>query len=249
MSKRHFYVTLLSKSSNVDFPGNKPTGFRVRLQNTVKLSGRWEVALASITYPRTWLNVVEKRNGFVLHYKDEEYKLSIPAGHYKSIPEVVDAMNASITKVLTKLNKLENKKTAMVNNTIDFTDRTGEVSVNNDDINLDFPEPSLLGPIVGSSDRPADLNTIKKLFVYTDLVEHSAVGATMVPLLRTVKVDGEFGAIVEREFVDKYYIPVVSNEFNTVEIQLGDNAGQPIAFQGGEVVIILHFKPVPGAFL
>ena len=97
---RHFYVTLPSKSSNVDFPTNQTTNFRVRLKNTVKLQGQWEVALASVTYPRTWFDVVENRNGFILKYKGEDHPLRIEAGHYKAASEVVAAMNNEIEKVI-----------------------------------------------------------------------------------------------------------------------------------------------------
>jgi hypothetical protein len=277
MSKaRQFYVTLPSGSSSVDFPNNKPQSFKCRLKHTHKLPGKWEVALASITFPHTWFNIVEGRNKFVMYVDGYGFNLEVPPGYYKGpmvlIKAMNDAMNGAVSDI-TSGEKSDAAKTEVVIE-IKYTRLTGKVVImvlaHADHITgLKFRRPSLISSMLGFGEiseiigptlqygvpgalpgtNVSDVNTIKKLFVYTDLVEYSAVGGDTVPLLRTVKVGGSHGDLIEKEFVDKYYIPLVVDEFDTIEIKMADNAGQPIAFQGGEVVIVLHFRPIPGALL
>ena len=53
-----FYLTLLSNASTSMYPKNGPSGFKVALPNVYELHGdEWQVGLASLVYPRTWMNM------------------------------------------------------------------------------------------------------------------------------------------------------------------------------------------------
>ena len=53
-----FYLTLLSNASTSVYPKNGPSGFKVTLPNVYELHGdELQVGLASLIYPRTWVNM------------------------------------------------------------------------------------------------------------------------------------------------------------------------------------------------
>src|SRR6218665_3155910 len=53
----HFYVTLPSNSSIRYYPDNTTTRYTTRLENTLALTGDWEVGLIEIQYQHTWFNL------------------------------------------------------------------------------------------------------------------------------------------------------------------------------------------------
>ena len=71
MNGTHFYLTLPSNASMSIFPENTTASFRVKLPQTVDLSGDWEVGLYSMTYPRTWYNLQDGDNH--IYYSDDGY--------------------------------------------------------------------------------------------------------------------------------------------------------------------------------
>ena len=56
-SPSDFYLYLPSNTSIDTYPDNGPTGFTINLPNTLELNGEWEVALAGIVYPHSWVNI------------------------------------------------------------------------------------------------------------------------------------------------------------------------------------------------
>ena len=70
MSGTHFYLTLPSNASLNEFPNNKTTSYRVKLQQSIDLEGVWEVGLYSISYPNTWYTL---QNGVDTVVLDRRY--------------------------------------------------------------------------------------------------------------------------------------------------------------------------------
>ena len=92
-------------------------------------------------------------------------------------------------------------------------------------------------------DFVADINRgINSLFVYCDLLEYVPVGDTKAPLLRTVDASGKNGEIIHRTFDQLRYIPLQKKNFDTIEILIRDDLGQPVAFESGKLVVTLHFR-------
>ena len=53
-----FYLTLTSNASTSVYPNDGPSGFKVTLPNVYVLHGdEWQMGLASLIYPRTWVNM------------------------------------------------------------------------------------------------------------------------------------------------------------------------------------------------
>ena len=76
-----FYLTLPSNSSLNYYPGNTLTHYTTVLAQDIDLSGRWEVGLSEIQYPRSWHNIQNGKswiNVYCNGYKTET--LDVPHG-------------------------------------------------------------------------------------------------------------------------------------------------------------------------
>ena len=84
--------------------------------------------------------------------------------------------------------------------------------------------------------------TIHTLYVYCDIIENMPVGIDEAPLLRIVGVDAKQGEIVRKTYDNPMYIPVRIKKFDTVEINIKSNTGEPVPFQYSKSEVILHFR-------
>ncbi len=92
-----FYVTLPSNTSTDTFPNNTPSEYTAKLSQRIELSGKWEVALHTISYVK-WNTI--KPNKESLHYIANGTKktgLSLK-DYYANVKEYVADMNASVLK-------------------------------------------------------------------------------------------------------------------------------------------------------
>lgn len=90
-----------------------------------------------------------------------------------------------------------------------------------------------------------DLNAgIHSLFVYCNIVEPIAVGDTSAQLLATVGVPSRinFGQQCEERYERPFYIPLLTNSFQTIEISIRDDSAQIVPFKFGRVIVTLHLK-------
>ena len=71
------------------------------------------------------------------------------------------------------------------------------------------------------------------LFVYCVIVEQTVVGDVKVPLLRIVNISGREGLTVSRIYQAVQYTPVQCKRFETIEIDIRDDAGHKVSFQRG----------------
>lgn len=95
------------------------------------------------------------------------------------------------------------------------------------------------------AERPIDLYAgFHTLYAYTDIVEYSAVGNTNVPILRALEVPTEkhFGEQVVLTYQRPFYIPLLSHEFQSVEIDIKQEQGKTVRFEIGRVIVVLHFR-------
>ncbi|KAL7289194.1 hypothetical protein TKK_0017135 [Trichogramma kaykai] len=95
--------------------------------------------------------------------------------------------------------------------------------------------------------RPSDLSASlpKILLIYTDIIEPIFTGDIQAKLLRCVSIGGEkyrYGFTEISRFSPPMYIPLLYNSFQTIEIDIRDQHGQPIPFDCGTLTEILHFK-------
>jgi len=80
------------------------------------------------------------------------------------------------------------------------------------------------------------------MYVYCDLLEHVPVGDTRAPLLRIVNVCGNSGESINRNYDKPQYVPLQKKNFESLEIDIRTDAGNPVPFEFGKVVVTLHFR-------
>ena len=80
------------------------------------------------------------------------------------------------------------------------------------------------------------------MYVYCDVLEHVSVGDTKAPLLRIVQVSGKSGDRVHVVYDKPIYVPLQKKNFDSIEIDIRSDTGNPIPFQYGKVILTLYFK-------
>ena len=128
----------------------------------------------------------------------------------------------------------------------------GNTSVDGQDCELmafDFDAPSAGLSLefiqrfgLGDKETPFELGGQRLMYVYSDIVTPYLVGDVQAPLLRTITPKGERGELISTTFTNPYYVPVARRGFDTIQIHINNELGEPMPFTGGKSVAVLHFK-------
>jgi len=97
--------------------------------------------------------------------------------------------------------------------------------------------------------KPIIEPSLTSLFIYCDILEHVPVGDTLAPLLRCVNIEGESGKRVGASFTYPMYIPVQKKVFDSVEINIMTETGDPAPFIDGPSTVTLHFRRARNPYL
>jgi hypothetical protein len=257
----HFYITLPSNSSMHYYPDNVVTRYTTRLANHVSLTGDWEVGLVEIQYQRTWYNL-EHGEGRVIYaqsddimndYSTDQYEFHIPAGYYNSPTDLLRSLNEEFRSSGERL-----KLAPLAKFTHDpITNRVNAVLEKGVFVHLSQPLRSMLGFSIGQTplinigserllweaDKVCDLNRgLSAMFVYCNVLEHVPVGDTKAPILRIVPVSRKHGDIVHNTYEKPLYVPLQQKNFDSIEIDIRTDAGTPVPFEYGKVLVTLHFR-------
>jgi len=84
-----------------------------------------------------------------------------------------------------------------------------------------------------------NLDDIFSMYVYCDLVEHVVVGDTKVPLLRIVDKPLAKNRHMHMIFNPILYVPLQKKNFDTVEINIMTDTGEPMPFRAGKSFVVL----------
>ncbi len=79
------------------------------------------------------------------------------------------------------------------------------------------------------------------MYVYCDVLENVPVGDTKAPLLRVMPVTGKNGDVSSICFDKPMYVPLQKKCFDTVEIDIRNEVGDPVPLEFGKSIITLHF--------
>ena len=93
--------------------------------------------------------------------------------------------------------------------------------------------------------HPVEINGgYHSLYLYTDIVYPSLVGDSFAQLLRVIEVPRKykFGDTVHLNYDRPHYMPVMLNNFETIEISIKDDTNSLIPFMFGRCTVVLHFK-------
>lgn len=127
---------------------------------------------------------------------------------------------------------------------------------------LEFPKKAHgLGLLLGFSDKQigtpltgrvigeytADVKKgVFGFYIYTDLIKHQLCGDVQAPLLRIVHLSENPDH--KQSYVQIYdspdYYPLQTNRFETVEILICTDYGEPVKFLSGKTVVKLRFKKI-----
>lgn len=80
------------------------------------------------------------------------------------------------------------------------------------------------------------------IFIYSNIVERSFVGNDLHQIIRIIRGDGLFGDYLKMTFENPYYIPLIDNCLQEIEISIKDDQGKLIQFQYGKILLILNFS-------
>jgi len=87
------------------------------------------------------------------------------------------------------------------------------------------------------------------VYIYCDILEHVTVGDTKAPLLRIVDKPRKQYGNVHRNFNPILYVPLQKKNFDTVEINIMTDSGQPVPFRFGKSFVVLEFRRVLHSYL
>ena len=80
------------------------------------------------------------------------------------------------------------------------------------------------------------------LYFYCDIVAPTVVGDVKVPLMRCVNISGNHEKTVDRIYETAHYVPLHRKQFDTIDINIREDAGKSVPFQRGKVIVTLHFR-------
>ena len=257
----HFYITLPSNSSMHYYPNNTVTRYTTRLENAISLSGEWEVGLVEIQYQHTWFNL-ERGEGRVTYSQAVEVRgklthlqnsLRLTPGYYDSTTDLIQMINDHIKDTADKFEL--SMFTKFKYNPI--TKRLNADIHKGTSIHFSPALCAMLGlgarqsPIINTDDAPlqwraanaCDINRgFSSIYVYCNVLEHIPVGDTKAPLLRIVHLSGKSGDNVHVIYEKPLYVPLQQKSFDSIEIDIRSDTGNPIPFEYGKVIVTLHFR-------
>src|ERR1043165_3432117 len=260
----HFYLTLPSNSSMLYYPDNTLTRYTTRLANAISLLGDWEVGLVEIQYPHTWNNLerFEGRISYSQALTQREEKpqsflikmFRLQAGYYNSIGDMAQLMNENIKAAVadSEIEKFPKFRYNAVTKRFNGAIPVGVsmhfshalctmlgIDASQNPINTEEEDEMLQW----KSGRICDLQRgFSSMYVYCNVLEHVPVGDTKAPLLRIVRVTDRSGENVHTLYEKPLYVPLQQKNFDSIEIDIRSDVGNPIAFESGKVVVTLHFR-------
>ena len=246
-----FYLTLTSNSSLSYFPGNVESDYTTKLPKEINLEGDWEVDLTEISYPHIWYTVPILQNDYFISYRNEDITLRIHAdpGYYKNPKILIKTLMSSLTR-----NQERQGSTSEFDLKFDDMMRRVRLQINKG-FSGDFWFSKSLGKLLGlGAFRYFDsTNTIGQkiadtrlgfysMYLYCNIVEPRVVSDVLAPLLSVIPVRGDNGDYIHQRYEKIQYYLLLTKNFREIHVTLRDDQGQRIKFEGGKVVVTLHFQ-------
>ena len=242
-----FYLVLPSNASMTTHPNNTLAQYITNLPRRICLSGgggEWECGLTEINYPHDWYNV-RKARLTVEHYGETVTDAYFEDGYYDSPEELVKTLNGDTPgRVKFGYEPVTQKIVAHMKGDTKFAlygDLPDILGFGRGEATTIFTSSARSMVVRGYS--IVDLRRgFESLYVYSSIVESRIVGDKIAPLLRIMSITGRHGEMVTARFDHVQYMPVLSREFEDVEIEIRDDTGRPVPFERGKVTVTLHLR-------
>lgn len=250
----HFYVTLPSDSSAEYYPNNTVARFVTKLPERIRLEGDYEMGLAEIIYPHSWYNVDNTDGRYwiaAVKVGEEAFpKVQLESGYYEDGFALVDGLNRACRRSFDDMDVKFSYGETIGRFSLSVHLSGSRIFQMSDDLrhymgfelkNLVFAaDKQSFGTI---AERAFDANRgLNLVYVYCDAASHAIVGDTKTPLLRVCNVAGKHGDVVRHTYDRPHYVPVGRREFDTIEIGINNELGEPIPFEFGKSIVTLHFR-------
>ena len=87
---------------------------------------------------------------------------------------------------------------------------------------------------------------MKNMNIYCNLMEPVLVGDVSAPLLRSIALfDGDkYGDNIDYEPYEREYNPLITNEFQHIDIDIKDDYNKTLDFKFGKIYLSLHFRKI-----
>ena len=247
------HITLPSDSSMQYYPDNTIAHYVTKLPERIHLDGDYEIGLAEIIYPHSWYNIdnYDDKYWFALTLVGTmSAKQYLPSGYYNSPDEFVTDLTEQAKKAFDNQVKFGAQFL--------YDGKTNKIVMqlqsrhNVDGVTLSPALKRFLG-FYGDwtvakepyriADRTFDLNAgLALMYVYCDIAAYTIVGDTKAPLLRVCHVTGKHGENVRVTYDHPHYVPLSRRDFDTIEININTELGQPVPFEFGKSVVTLHLR-------
>lgn len=253
-----FYVTLPSFGD-----GNTIGTYTQKLAEVIRLPGAWEVGLAEIIYPASWINVTEANRRLYLCY-DEKYfydremegirdwscgqdtrdDYDMPIGYYTK-ERMGDTLNFMIDAFLGKDDNNKTKKYfSLKHGVMKFkgTDQGVKMTVHRDIADIMGFEQNVFCQLMTQA-TVMPVAQPHSLYLYTNIIEPQLVGPTKAQLLAVIPA-GERNQLSTRYATNPIqYFSLRYDQLETIEINIRDSKGDAIPFTSGHSVVKLHIRP------
>ena len=247
------------------YPNNTVTYYTTRLENGIALSGDWEVGLVELQYQHTWFNLERGEGHFIysqfvypgVDKKDFFHKmLTLTPGYYDSVSDLVQAINEQIKymvdefKLVTfpsfKYDTITKRLRANINwgaHLVFSPALCAMLGVGEWPNSIQHDEYDRNEYLEWVSANACDINRgFSAAYVYCNVLEHIPIGDTKAPLLRIVHLDGKGGDNVHVLYEKPLYVPLQQKNFDSIEIDIRTDTGNPIPFEYGKSIVTLHFR-------
>ena len=253
------YVSISSDDSSDLFPENTNSKFKVKLDTPINSD---HVGLAEINFITSTTNVNTTSICLTVNEKTDDggmegtsLTLSLEAGFYKTLDDLITAANKVVAKFTTLFPHLKPKFKLDKDYGRIMFGPIGKLdnfyTSCHDDVYRLIPDAFGFWPanfnraLVKGEDKyvvagnpPSLTSHIFSQFIYTNIIKDTFIGDVQAKLLRTVPVKND--QPINLEFKTIYYQPVEVNYIQIIEIDIRDDTGKEIDFKEA-VTLTLHF--------
>ena len=246
MNMSQFYITLPSDSSMNVFPNNTVAHYTTKLAQRIHLDGDYEVALTECIYPKNWVNFKGDMSMRIMKASAKTgcELVTFKNGYFENIRDLLKYMNG------------ENEKADNSQVGLEYDEVTRKISlltvqpsgmIMSDALQnyLGFLQKGPYERGIYEAENTFDLNAgVHLMYIYSDIASFSLVGDTQTPLLRVCSTSGTNGDKRRVTFTNPQYMPVAYRDFETIEININNELGEPMPFMQGKSVCTLHFRRI-----
>jgi len=255
MTSESFYLYLPSSVNNTRIV-NKLNHFVTKLQQIKYLdtSREYEVALISLSYPRTVFNAYY---AYITYWSWEiEAKVelsSLADGQYNSALELIEEIHVALGSDAKYYKFTFDSR----RNKISVLAKRKEGSKEGDILLKMSPNLQILtgftAPIDKEGNTTAELEWdvtggMGQIFCYSNIVASDVtVGDASAPLLFSTAYNnkGDFGQQILYEVRNPVYVPVAVDRIEDIEIEFRNKTSEYFKFTSGEVVLLLNIRAKP----